>query len=118
MFAGVSKSGSPISRWMTSTPVASIWRARASTSNAVSVPSRLIALASFMAMSSLTLPSRQREEHELRDRNPAGAPNGSVLETGGRHRLGVVQVASVDQHGPVHSAAEPPEIELLELVPF
>ena len=36
---GVAKSGSPISRWTTSRPVRSISRARASTSNAVSVPS-------------------------------------------------------------------------------
>src|SRR5688500_3916002 len=42
MCAGVSKSGSPISRWTTSRPFASSARARTSTSNAVSVPSRAI----------------------------------------------------------------------------
>ena len=41
-FAGVSKSGSPISRWMTLRPVASSARARAATSNALSVPIVLI----------------------------------------------------------------------------
>ena len=46
MCAGVSKSGSPISRWMTSRPVRSIARARASTENAVSVPSRATPAAS------------------------------------------------------------------------
>src|SRR5262245_36835714 len=40
MCAGVSKSGSPISRWMTSFPCRSSSRARARTENAVSVPSR------------------------------------------------------------------------------
>ena len=40
MCAGVSKSGSPISRWMTSLPARSSSRARARTENAVSVPSR------------------------------------------------------------------------------
>src|SRR3954452_6412877 len=40
MFRGVVKSGSPISRWMTRRPCSSSARARASTSNAVSVPSR------------------------------------------------------------------------------
>ena len=38
MLAGVSKSGSPISRWMTDRPVASSARARAAASKAVSVP--------------------------------------------------------------------------------
>src|SRR2546425_971065 len=40
MCAGVSKSGSPISRWMTRRPDASSAFARASTSKAVSVPRR------------------------------------------------------------------------------
>src|SRR5207253_4739295 len=40
MWVGVSKSGSPISRWMTLRPFASSARARASTSNADSVPRR------------------------------------------------------------------------------
>src|SRR6266571_430657 len=40
MCAGVAKSGSPISRWMTSRPSRSSAFARASTSKAVSVPSR------------------------------------------------------------------------------
>jgi hypothetical protein len=47
-WAGVSKSGSPISRWMTSAPVASRARALASTSKADSVPSRPMRSASFM----------------------------------------------------------------------
>src|SRR5207244_11136231 len=42
MWAGVSKSGSPISRWTTLLPCRSRARARASTSKAVSVPSRPI----------------------------------------------------------------------------
>ena len=42
MWAGVSKSGSPISRWMTCLPLASSARARPRTSKAVSVPSRAI----------------------------------------------------------------------------
>src|SRR5260370_3045144 len=46
-FAGVSKSGSPISRWTTSLPCASKARARASTSKAVSVPRPAIRLASL-----------------------------------------------------------------------
>src|SRR5579863_9467755 len=40
MLGGVSKSGSPISRWMMSLPWASSARARFRTSNSVSVPSR------------------------------------------------------------------------------
>src|SRR2546430_1382476 len=40
MWAGVSKSGSPISRWMIFRPCASRARARARTSNADSVPIR------------------------------------------------------------------------------
>src|SRR6185437_6891522 len=40
IFGGVEKSGSPISRWMMSLPWRSNARARLSTSNAVSVPSR------------------------------------------------------------------------------
>src|SRR5437588_322305 len=45
---GVSKSGSPISRWMTSRPRASSARAFTSTSKADSVPIRSIRLAIFM----------------------------------------------------------------------
>src|SRR5436309_2426241 len=40
MLSGVAKSGSPISRWTMRLPSASSLRARASTSNAPSVPSR------------------------------------------------------------------------------
>src|SRR3990170_1216454 len=47
MLLGVSKSGSPISRWMTDFPLASSCLARASTLNAVSVPRRDIAEASL-----------------------------------------------------------------------
>src|SRR6476620_10635387 len=43
MCAGVSKSGSPISRWMMSRPACSIARARARTESAVSVPTRATA---------------------------------------------------------------------------
>ena len=49
MLSGVSKSGSPISRWMTLLPCASRARARTRTSNAVSVPSRASLSESFMA---------------------------------------------------------------------
>src|SRR5512133_1148747 len=49
MWAGVAASGSPISRWTTSTPAASRARALASTSNADSVPSRAIRSASLTA---------------------------------------------------------------------
>src|SRR5215212_141638 len=48
MWEGVSKSGSPISRWMISRPVASSALALARTENAVSVPSRSIRSASFI----------------------------------------------------------------------
>src|SRR5579884_255747 len=48
---GVSKSGSPISRWMMWRPSRSRARARASTSNAVSVPSRSMRLASSISHS-------------------------------------------------------------------
>src|SRR5215470_1860245 len=48
MWAGVSKSGSPISRWTTSLPCRSSAFARASTSNADSVPSRDIRSATFI----------------------------------------------------------------------
>src|SRR4029453_2631384 len=48
MWAGVAASGSPISRWTTSTPAASRARALASTSNADSVPSRAMRSASLM----------------------------------------------------------------------
>src|SRR5690242_4859954 len=50
MCAGVPKSGSPISRWITRRPDASSAFARASTSNAVSVPSRPMLSASLSAM--------------------------------------------------------------------
>src|SRR3954471_21707981 len=50
MCPGVPKSGSPISRWMTRRPDASSAFARASTSNAVSVPSRPMLSASRSAM--------------------------------------------------------------------
>ena len=53
MFFGVSKSGSPISRWMMLRPLASRALARAKTSKAVSWPSRLIRVA--MCMSSRCL---------------------------------------------------------------
>src|SRR5262245_19798907 len=48
MWAGVSKSGSPISRWMISRPARSRARARASTSKADSVPSLDIRVATSM----------------------------------------------------------------------
>src|SRR6185312_683421 len=50
MCSGVPKSGSPISRWITRRPDASSAFARASTSKAVSVPSRPMLSASFSAM--------------------------------------------------------------------
>src|SRR5437764_14389381 len=50
MCSGVPKSGSPISRWITRRPEASSAFARASTSNAVSVPSRPMLSASLSAM--------------------------------------------------------------------
>src|SRR5262249_38535302 len=53
MCRGVSKSGSPISKWTTSFPVASKVRALTSTSNAVSVPSRDIRSANRMVFNSL-----------------------------------------------------------------
>src|SRR5258707_13928470 len=49
MCAGVSKSGSPISRWTISLPCRSRALARASTSKADSVPSRDMRPATFMA---------------------------------------------------------------------
>src|SRR5439155_11440186 len=49
MCAGVSKSGSPISRWTISRPARSSALARASTSNADSVPSLAIRAATLMA---------------------------------------------------------------------
>src|SRR5919106_271439 len=52
MCAGVSKSGSPISRWMIFRPCTSSALAIVRTSNADSVPSRAIRLASSMATSS------------------------------------------------------------------
>ena len=51
MCAGVSKSGSPISRCTISRPCASSARARASTSNADSVPSRPMRSATFIGFS-------------------------------------------------------------------
>src|SRR5712692_5397399 len=48
MWAGVSKSGSPISRWTISLPCRSRALARASTSKADSVPSRDMRSAKFM----------------------------------------------------------------------
>src|SRR2546427_5541827 len=51
MWAGVSKSGSPISRWTTVFPWRSSARARASTSNADSVPSRPIRSAVSITLS-------------------------------------------------------------------
>src|SRR5215475_15382708 len=51
MCLGVSKSGSPISRWTISRPARSSCLARASTSKADSVPSRAIRGATFMSVS-------------------------------------------------------------------
>src|SRR2546430_11807239 len=53
MLSGVAKSGSPISRWTTCLPSASSRRARASTSNALSVPRRSMRSANRMPMSSM-----------------------------------------------------------------
>src|SRR5262245_4869940 len=107
MFRGVSKSGSPISRWTTSTPRASSWRARASTSKAVSVPSRLMAAASLIAIG----------RRSLRYRNLGRPADRAVLEAGGGHGGGVVEVAAVDEDRPAHRPAQAAQVELLELVP-
>src|SRR5437667_7638431 len=58
MWAGVSKSGSPISRWTMLLPCRSRARARASTSKAVSVPSRPIRSATWI----MTGPFRASED--------------------------------------------------------
>src|SRR5215475_14173951 len=55
MNRGVVKSGSPISRWMTRRPCSSSARARASTSNAVSVPRRAREAASAGSATALLL---------------------------------------------------------------
>src|SRR5919108_5199050 len=65
MWAGVAASGSPISRWTTSTPAASSARALASTSKADSVPSRAMRSASFM-----TRYGKPMGEHEVRVQRP------------------------------------------------
>src|SRR5882762_6778311 len=52
--AGVSKSGSPISRWTMSLPCASRARARASVSNAVSTPRPAMRLASRSCVCGVT----------------------------------------------------------------
>src|SRR5256885_4085931 len=61
MLSGVAKSGSPISRWTIFLPSASSLRARASTSNAPSVPSRVMRSANLM----LTLRMLRKDEVEL-----------------------------------------------------
>src|SRR5580765_499126 len=55
MNRGVVKSGSPISRWITRRPCSSSARARASTSKAVSVPSRASPAASACSATALLL---------------------------------------------------------------
>src|SRR5207248_11068329 len=108
MFFGVSKSGSPISRWTTSTPFASSCRARARTSNAVSVPRRLIADASLIAIG----------WRSLRYGNLARPADRAVLEAGRGHGLRVVEVAAVDEDRAAHRPAQARQVELLELVPL
>src|SRR4051812_45075484 len=115
MFFGVSKSGSPISRCTTSLPSASSARARASTSKAVSVPSRLMDAASLKAIVSSLSGGMAGAS---RDRDAGRTPDRAVLEAGLGHRLGVVQVAAVDHDRLAQRAAQPLEVELLELVPF
>ena len=62
---GVAASGSPISRWTTSTPAASSARALASTSNADSVPSLCMRSAS-----SMTGYGKPMRDHEVRVQRP------------------------------------------------
>src|SRR4051795_2632581 len=72
MCAGVSKSGSPISRWMTSRPARSIARALASTENAVSVPSRATPAASSPVCASVApIGAILSDARELRRRHLA-----------------------------------------------
>src|SRR5689334_11713162 len=108
MFFGVSKSGSPIWRWMTERPWASSALARASTSNAVSVPRRLIADASLMAKG--TTPLRYRDSCWAADR--------AVLEARRGHCLRVVQIPPVYEDGTPHRAADARHVQVLELVPL
>src|SRR5579885_3627796 len=58
MWAGVGKSGSPISRWMMLRPCASSARAFTSTSKADSTPMRLMRSASFINRSDFSLTQR------------------------------------------------------------
>src|SRR5262245_29210122 len=70
MWAGVSKSGSPISRWITDLPWRSRARARASTSKADSVPSRPMRSATSITWS---LPSSRDFEFVILPCRGAGA---------------------------------------------
>src|SRR5262245_11011378 len=81
MYAGVSKSGSPISRWITDFPWASSARARASTSNAVSVPRR-----DMRAERSMRPPSKRHQA--------PGSGGGAIVFSGGS--------ASGEAGGPVY----------------
>ena len=78
---GVAASGSPISRWTTSTPAASRARALASTWNADSVPSRVMRSAS-----SMTGYGKPMRDHEVRAPRavPARAGAGLAAGRGGR----------------------------------
>ena len=77
MWSGVSKSGSPISRWTISRPCRSSSRARARTLNAVSVPRRS-RLSARPGRSSCALASTGNQYTTRRSRctasTPAGAP--------------------------------------------
>src|SRR3954447_12977597 len=66
MCRGVVKSGSPISRWMIRLPCASSSRARASTSKAVSVPSRASDAASGRSATALLVGAAPELERDRR----------------------------------------------------
>src|SRR5438046_9949465 len=95
MLSGVAESASPISRWTLFLPSASSLRARASTSNAPSVPSRVMRSANLMVtlrMLSNSIPP------VLRKRCPSPAREAHVwAKTGGIQRsVDARQLAAVD----------------------
>src|SRR5580765_2204408 len=117
MWAGVSKSGSPISRWTISLPCRSSAFARASTSNADSVPSRPMRSATFIACLLVVRPHYNDGEYRGAPRLRRGAP--SVWRLGGH--FGAPMLMIEVPAGPFtmgwmlgHPAERPPHVVWLD----
>src|ERR1700691_3646680 len=92
---GVGKSGSPISRWITSFPWASKARARTSTSTADSVPIRDILSASFIIVQSLLF-SKKRNTVPGAGFDDAIVDNDALAVHAGRDAAATIQLHDDD----------------------